>query len=243
MSKERIFLCLPEEFEEKFLIYPPKVQEVVSNKRFNQYRQLLTFSQEELDDEFVKKNLTAPTPLEFLLSNSYHSKEFEKIAKEAFYFFTRQDVTFLYEQKKILIGDLKQEISRIRNLDSLVFLDENNFFDFQNKIRESLGDSPINPPDPNEHPKVRRMKAMARYRDKIKAKQGGGINLLTSIASICCMGIGLTPLNIGEISYAALGILMNFYQNKEKYGIDIASIQAGANAKKVNPKYWIKNLE
>ena len=87
------------------------------------------------------------------------------------------------------------------------------------------------------------MKALARYRDKIKAKQGGGINLITSLAAICCMGIGITPLNIGEMSYAAVSILINTYQNKEKYEIDIASIQAGANSKKVNPKYWIKNLD
>jgi hypothetical protein len=90
MSKEKAFLGLPEDFQGKFLIYPPKVNEVVSNKFF-QYKQILTFSQEELDDEFLKKENTAPTPLEYLLSNSYHNKEFEKLAKEAFYLFTRQD--------------------------------------------------------------------------------------------------------------------------------------------------------
>lgn len=243
MSKEAVFLGFPEEFQEKFLIYPPKVKEVVSNKNFNQYRQLLTFSQEELDDEFLKKQDTAPTPLEFLLSNSYHNKDFEKIAKDAFYLFIRQDVTFLYDKKLILIGKLNKELKRVKNLNNLTFLDENNFFDFQNKIRESLGDKPIEPPNPNEHPKIRRMKAKARYRDKIKAKQGDGINLLTSLASICCMGIGITPLNIGEMSYASISILINTYQNKEKYKIDIASIQAGADSKKINPKYWIKNLD
>jgi hypothetical protein len=243
MSKEAVFLGFPEEFQEKFLIFPPKIKEIVSNKNFNQYRQLLTFSQEELDDEFLKKSDRAPTPLEFILSNSYHSKEFEKIAKEAFYFFIHQEVFFLYEKKLILIGDLEKELKRIKNPNQLVFLDEENFFAFQNKIRESLGEKPIEPPNPNEHPKIRRMKALARYRDKIKAKQGGGIKLLTSLASICCMGIGITPLNIGEMSYASISILINTYQNKEKYEIDIASIQAGADSKKINPKYWIKNLE
>lgn len=87
------------------------------------------------------------------------------------------------------------------------------------------------------------MKAKARYRDKIKAKQGGGISLLTTLVSICCMGIGITPLNIGEMSYASLNIIMNTFQEKEKYHIDIASLQAGADSKKINPKYWIRNLE
>ena len=242
MSKEKAFLGLPEDFQGKFLIYPPKVNEVVSNKFF-QYKQILTFSQEELDDEFLKKENTAPTPLEYLLSNSYHNKEFEKLAKEAFYLFTRQEVTFLYDNKTILIGNLEKEMKRIKKLGDLVLLNEDNFFEFQNKIRESMGDKPIEPPNPNEHPKIRRMKAKARYRDKIKAKQGGGINLVTSLVSICCMGIGITPLNIGEMSYAAVSFLINTYQGKEKYEIDIASIQAGGNPKKINPKYWIKNLD
>lgn len=242
MSKEKAFLGLPEDFQGMFLIYPPKVNDVASN-RFAQYKQILTFSQEELDDEFLQKKDKAPTPLEFLLSNSYHSKEFEIMAKDAFYLFTKQEVTFLYENKAILIGSLKKELKRVKKLEDLVLITEDNFFDFQNKIRESLGDKPIEPPNPNEHPKIRRMKAKARYRDRIKAKQGGGINLITSLAAICCMGIGITPLNIGEMSYAAVSILINTYQNKEKYEIDIASIQAGANSKKVNPKYWIKNLD
>ena len=48
------------------------------------------------------------------------------------------------------------------------------------------------------------MKAKARYRDKIKAKKGNGLDLGTTLVSICCMGIGLTPLNIGKISYASI---------------------------------------
>jgi hypothetical protein len=45
--------------------------------------------------------------MEFLLCNSYNNKEYEKIAKEAFRFFIHDEVTFLYELKIILIGDLE----------------------------------------------------------------------------------------------------------------------------------------
>ena len=147
------------------------------------------------------------------------------------------------KKKLILIGDIKEVLATVSSIEELVFIDESCYFDFQNGIRESLGEKPIEKPNPNEHPKIKRMKALARYRDKVKAKQGGGINLLTSLVSICCMGLGITPLNIGEMSYASIGIIMNTYQNKEKYGIDVASLQAGANPKKIKPKYWIKNLD
>ena len=57
----------------------------------------------------------------------------------------------------------------------------------------------------------------------------------------CMWRIGLTPLNIGEISYAALGKIIDRYQKKEAYETDIQSILAGADAKKIHPKYWITN--
>jgi hypothetical protein len=59
------------------------------------------------------------------------------------------------------------------------------------------------------------MKEKIRERDRIKAKAaaegkgGNGISLSTSLAAICCMGIGLTPLNIGELSYAAITPIMS----------------------------------
>ena len=106
-----------------------------------------------------------------------------------------------------------------------------------------MGEKALEPPNPNEDPRIKKMKAKARYRDKIKAKKGGGLSLQTSLEAICCMGIGITPLNIGELSYASISTLMKTYQEKEKYEIDVRSLQAGADSKKVKPKYWIRNLD
>ena len=75
-----------------------------------------------------------------------------------------------------------------------------------------MGKKVVEPPNPNEHPKIKEMKRRARYRDKIKAKNAAkskeGVSLFTVLVSICCMGIGITPLNIGEMSYAAIGPIM-----------------------------------
>ena len=85
----------------------------------------------------------------------------------------------------------------------------------------------------------------AKKSDTFKAKQAAktGITLFSTMASICCMGIGLTPLNIGEISYVSMQAILNQYQMKEKYEIDIDSLLAGADSKKIKPKYWIRNSE
>ena len=248
------FLGLPKDFKKKFLIYPPTVKQVVGNPNFAQYQALLTISQEDLEDLFIKNHkekgfndydkFQVPTPFEYLFASSYHDKQVEQVAKDAFYFFTKQEITFLFEQGLILIGNLEEEMERVgEHVENLVFLTSEDYFEFQNEIRSCLGEDIVEPPNPNLHPKIRRMKALARYRDKIKAQKGMGINLETTLVSICCMGIGITPLNIGELSFASLFKIMHTYQEKEKYDIDIKSLLAGADSKKIKPKYWIRNFE
>lgn len=105
-----------------------------------------------------------------------------------------------------------------------------------------MGEKKIAPPVENEDPRIKKMKAKARYRDKIKAKRGGGLSFSSILISICCMGLGINPLNIGEISYAAIPALMRYYQEKEKYETDIKSLLAGADSKKVKPIYWIRDI-
>lgn len=248
MSKELFFIGAPVQFKAGISIYPPTLNEVITTPNYNNYTRVLTYSQEEIEDIFVKdkKELTnLPTPIEFLLNNCYHNEEYEQICKEAFKFFLKTDVDFLYEKKIILIGKLEDVLKNLQSVTELVVISEEEFFDFQNLIRMACDQKPVEPPNPNEHPKIKAMKAKARYRDKVKAKQNAknGITLFTTMASICCMGIGLTPLNIGEISYVAMQAVLNQYQNKEKYQIDIDSLLAGADSKKIKPKYWISNLE
>jgi hypothetical protein len=92
---------------------------------------------------------------------------------------------------------------------------------------------------------IAEIKRRARERDKIKARRASkdGISLPTCLVAICCMGIGITPLNIGEMSYASVGEIMKVMQEKEKYDIDIRSLLAGADSKKIKPKYWIRNSD
>jgi hypothetical protein len=58
---------------------------------------------------------------------------------------------------------------------------------------------------------IAEIKRRARERDRKKAKQHSkdGISFNACLTAICCMGIGITPLNIGEMSYAAVGPIMS----------------------------------
>ena len=240
MINSAILIGEPLLFKNRILIYPPKVRDVVSNPMYGAYSSILTTTAEDIQDMLKKEGRELdnyPTPLEFLLANCYEDKNFEKLSLEAFKFFCHTDVIFSYEQKAILFKDGESVHGVVT---------EEEYFNFQNKVRETMGEKAVKPPEPfnpNEDPRIRRIKEKARERDRIKAKQAskGGISLSTCLTAICCMGIGITPLNIGEMSYASVGEIMKMMQDKEKYDIDIRSLLAGASSKKVKPKYWIRN--
>ena len=246
MIDPAVFIGAPIRFENICQVYPPTVKEVVTNPIFNTCQRIITITYEELQREQKKNNPNERllTPFEYLLSCAYQDIKFKIIAQQAFMIFINEPVVFLYEEKKVLIGytneNIPQKISEPR------YIDEENYFDFQNAIRIVSGVQEIKPPvpdDPDEDPRITAIKKKARERDLIKATQKNkdGIHFSTCLAAICCMGIGITPLNIGELSYASIGTIMNMMQEKEKYDIDIRSLLAGASSKKVKPKYWIRN--
>lgn len=242
----KAFLKKPINFQNICTIYPPSINEVLDEPYYNTYVSLLLITQEELEDQIygtekvkIDKE-TLPTPLTYLFEVIKSSPNGEKIVKQAFNFFTRQEIIILQDQKAIIIGKLEEVIKDLDKIQNLQFIDEYNYFDFQNCLRVALGLPKEEPPDLEIHPRLRQMKAKARYRDKIKAKKvGQQMGTLESIAAICCMGIGLNPLNIGEMSYASMKILLSTFQKKERYQIDIDSLLAGADSKKIKPKYWM----
>lgn len=120
-------------------------------------------------------------------------------------------------------------------------LTQKNFLAFQDAIRGSCGKKPYEPlEDLSElSPRAREMKLKARDRDRVKARLDAkkAPTLETCLVSICCMGVGLTPLNIGEISYASVAEIIEANQRHEKYDSDCLSVMLGADPKKIKLEY------
>ena len=246
-----ILIGEPLNFKNKIKVYPPTVKEVVSNPKFHVFYKLLTITQDDIQEELkdkLQQGELPPTPFEYLMVNCRYVPNFSGLMREAFQFFCKTDVGLLYEENKILIGGTKSQIQSVSSLNELIYLTESDFFEFSNMIREACGDKAIaspEPVDPNEDPRITRIKMLGKKRDRIKNKQQSknGISLSVCLTAICCMGIGITPLNIGEMSYASVGEIMKVMQNKEKYDLDIRSLLAGADSKKIKPKYWIRDTD
>lgn len=246
MTDVRIFLGLPVDFEGLCEIYPPTVGEVFSFKDFQKFKMVLTISQEDIEDQFfenqeIDPKVTIPTPYEYIIQNSKHNKNFKKLVEEAIGYFTHTKANIVLEEEIIILGDL-QDLLSLTDIGTLPIIDKDNFFAFQNMIRSCVGEEQKKSYVIEQNIRLRKMKAKARYRDRVKAKKGG-MTLEDSLTSICCMGIGINPLNIREISYAAMKKLILKFQQKERYDTDIRSLIAGADSKKVKPQYWMNKLQ
>ena len=250
MINDKIFLGFPINFKDICKVYPPTVNDVVGNDELITYQSFFTMTQEELDEAYLKdENITvAPTPFQYLLLNYYQDEDVRLIIDRAFEFFVHEPVTIVPEIEMLLIGKSEEELNPDVDLEDPRLLKEENFFEFQNCVRMSMGLDKIKLPDPEEEnldPRIKRWKMKVKQSDEIlkKKKAKNAPTFGTLLAAICCMGIGLNPLNIGEMSYACVQWLIAMYQQNEEYDVDIRALLAGADSKKVKPKYWIKNLE
>ena len=233
----------------KIKIYPPKIKDVLANPMYGIYQSLLVLSQEDIWDSIAEKQGKALgsipengalTPFETLMLTCYEQPSVEELTKQAIDFFTHEQVRIIPETKTILFTRSLEEEEQPKDL---WILNDENFFEFQNKIREVMGEKLLEPPNPNEHPKIAMMKAKARLRDRIKKRKGtkDSIDTVTMLGALCCMIPGLSPLNIGEMSYPAASFLFSMGQRKEKYETDLKVATAGFGNKKIKPKYWVTN--
>lgn len=246
MIDSNFFLGYPSQYENICKIYPPKIKDILNEKNYPAYKKLLLSSQEDIEDEYTEMELPledAPTPLGYLFVMSATDERIKQIILDAFQFFIKEPVTMLPDQQMIIIGDLTETLKSIKSVEELRILKEDNYFKFQQMLRRAIGQKEIEPYDPNLHPKVKYFKAKARLRDKVKATSKDALTLGSTLAAICCMDLNLNPLNIGELSQAAVSVLIRYYQEKQKYDIDIRSLLAGADSKKVKPQNWIRNIE
>ena len=250
MINDKVFLGFPIDFEDVCKVYPPTVNDVVGNKDFNIYLSLFTVTQKDLDEIYLKDKTVerVPTPFQYLMMNYYSEEEMRAYIEKAFDFFICEPVTIVPEIEMLYIGKSEDELDPDVDLENPRLITAENFFDFQNCIRTVMGQKLEEHPKPEEEyedPRIKRWKMKVMEHEKIinakKAKNAPTLGTL--LAAICCMGIGLNPLNIGEISYACVSWLIAMYQQNEEYDVDVRALLAGADSKKVKPKYWIKNLD
>lgn len=262
MILPQVLIGSPLEFYGIAKVYPPTVRQSLEFYGFDSLLALVTLSQEDIWDKIneeesgkkiydfrlhdkentYKQDKSAPTPLDKLMEFAAHGGEALKTIQDFFYLLTREKVRIIPGPKVIIFSD---DLTEIKDIAQARMITPELYFQFQNVVRQAIGKSVVEPPDPNEPAQVALIKAKARARDKIKNKQqkGGSISYSTTLLSLCCTGSGINPLNIGEIPYASVSVLSRMNTQKDIYNSDVA-IRSNAFAKvKGELKYWVRDFE
>ena len=83
----------------------------------------------------------------------------------------------------------------------------------------------------SESAMARKFRLLREKREAAKAKQkekeGNLLSLTTYMCMLCTYGIGITPLNVGELTIVSFYCLLNMKQDKTNYELDISQLLAG----------------
>lgn len=246
MHNEKAFIGLPLYFLNEIPVVPPTIEDIIK-ENFWEYLRILTISQEDLDDEFAElaaeKELEVWTPFQYLMLRAHEEPGVLVLLESAIEFFTKVKPTILPTQMTIFLGSVEDYLLRERPIEFMPKLVDTNFLDFQNLVREACGSRPVLAPDPTLHPRAKAMLAKARERDRIKAKQQKGRTLHSLMTAVCCLGVGITPLNIKDMTYASVLNILQKYQNKERYDIDVRVLTSGFSTSKKELVHWMDSQD
>lgn len=223
------------------MVHPLKIRDkVMLDKEYNKHLQLLTISDEDIEDILIQRMgeqeysaMEKISPFQYILTNAQYSDLFLLDLRKAFSTFIKEEIIVIPKINKIIIGNPTEER----------FLDESNFDDFQKILRlQNHLDVPEEISE-DENPMAKkfrlRRKAVKEAKARQSAKNENAPDFVDLMSGLCCANIGITWNNVGDLPIFTFYELLHRIQKKEKYAIDIDSILAGADSKKVKPKYWI----
>ena len=229
-------------------IYPAKMGEIVDlgYSKFQQYLSVVLVEKptnSQMRDETLKELITSLTDFQYLLMLTALDIEANQLLKDAFQFFTHENITISLEPAQIIIGPLEENH----------LLTEEKFYDFQRIIKrmyfiEQDGEEIIiNSDDP---PHVRRLKEkMRENRNKVrkaKAKQAerekSDLKFSDLIGSLTIDNCGLNMENVWNITYYAFHDQLRRMGWRDQFNINNQAALAGAKLKKNQLKHWMRSI-
>ena len=229
-------------------IYPAKMGEIVDlgYSKFQQYLSVVLVEKptnSQMKDETLKELIASLTDFQYLLMLTALDIEANQLLKDAFQFFTHENITISLEPAQIIIGPLEENH----------LLTEEKFYDFQRIIKrmyfiEQEGEEIII--DPDDPPHVRRLKEkMRENRNKVrkaKAKQAeqekSDLKFSDLIGSLTIDNCGLNMENVWNITYYAFHDQLRRMGWRDQFNINNQAALAGAKLKKNQLKHWMRSI-
>lgn len=229
-------------------VYPATLRQIVEEgyDNFQSYLGIITATKpapKSHDDTEFKELLNDLTDFQYLLMIATIDRTVNLTLKNAFRFFTHEEVLFSLDPAQIVIGPLEEKH----------LLTEDKFYDLQHIIRrmyflEVEGEEIIIYAD--DTPAVKRLKMQMRAnREKVrkaKAKQAAreksDLKLSDLIGSITINNCGLNMQNIWDITYYAFHDQLKRMGWRDQFNINNQAALAGAKLKKSQLKHWMRSI-
>ncbi len=229
-------------------IYPSKMGEIVDigYSKFQQYLELLTLTTpltQHLQDKELNEMLSKMSSFQYILLLASCDSQIHILLKEAFLFFTHENVIFSLEPAQIIIGPSSEKH----------IMNEEKFYDFQKILRrmcfiEQEGEEiTINPDD--SPTVVALKKKMLLNREKVRkakakkaAQEKNDLKFSDLIASITINNCGLNMENIWNITYYAVHDQLKRMGWRDQFDINNRAALAGAKLKKNQLKHWMRSI-
>ena len=229
-------------------IFPATLREIAAlgYEKFWQYVQVLIMQKPIMEgkkDNEMNQLIDSLSDFQYFLMMTSLDTEINQAAREAFRFFTHENVIFSLEPAQIIIGPLEEKH----------LLLEENFYDFRRILRrmyfiDTDVDEVIIYED--DDPRVKAMKKqriknrerVARAKAKQRANEGGDIKFSDLVGSVAVGNCGLNISNIWDITYYAFHDQLKRMGWREQFNINNRAALAGAKLKKSQLKHWIKSI-
>lgn len=229
-------------------VYPATVGEIVDlgYSKFQQYLSILIAEKpivKKGEDKELKELLDNLTDFQYLLLMTSLDIDANTTIKEAFQFFTHEEVIFSLDPAQIIIGPIEEKH----------LLTEEKFYDLQRLLKrmyfiEQEGEEIIIYPD--DPPATKKLKQQMRAnREKVrkaKAKKAerekSDLKFSDLIGSVTINDCGLNMENIWNITYYAFHDQLKRMGWRDQFNINNRAALAGAKLKKSQLKHWMRSI-
>ncbi len=227
------FLNIPTIFKNSSCtIYPLTVSEVatIGYTKYSYLLGLLITSKSALEAEGEEVD----SVLEYLLQCCKADTKFAQDVKDAFLLFTREKVMLSYKHNTIIIGDFTQK--------KTIGIEDFDMFQKILRIQNGIEEAEEPPENESPHQKKFRLKREAREAAKRKqqAKNGENLDFSDIVSSLCAFGVGINPLNVGELTVGAVWTLFSKLGAKSQFEGNFQSILAGGKPSDFPLKSWYR---
>lgn len=229
-------------------IYPVTLGEIVDEgyENFQKYLGIMTMEKPVTtgkEEDELKQLLTSLTDFQYLLLMSAMDLEVNNVLKNAFRFFTHEEVIFSFDPAQIIIGPPEEKH----------ILTEEKFYDLQHILRrmyfiEQEGEEIIIYDD--DPPATKKLKMQMRAnREKLRrakakkaAQEKNDLKFSDLIGSLTINDCGLNISNIWNITYYAFHDQLKRMGWRDQFNINNRAALAGAKLKKSQLKHWMRSI-